>query len=72
MRLIECYVDNFGGLTDFKMSFKDGLNAILKENGFGKTTLTVFIKSMFYGLDATSKHKLEENDRKHSQFCYFV
>ncbi len=65
MRLIECYIDNFGTLSDFKLSFSKGLNAIVKENGFGKTTLSVFIKVMLYGLDQTSKHKLEENDRKH-------
>ena len=65
MRLIECYIENFGKLSDYSISFSDGLNTICESNGYGKTTLTVFIKSMLYGLEDTRKHKLEENDRKH-------
>lgn len=65
MKLIDCYIENFGKLSDFKMSFSDGLNTVKKDNGYGKTTLTVFIKSMLFGLDDTKKIKLEQNDRKH-------
>ena len=65
MRINECYINNFGKLTDFKISFNDGLNTIKAENGYGKTTLSVFIKAMFYGLDSTKRTKLSENDRKH-------
>ena len=65
MKLIDCYIENFGKLSDFKLSFSDGLNTVKKDNGYGKTTLTVFIKAMLYGLDDTKKVKLEENDRKH-------
>ncbi len=64
MKLIECYIENFGKLTDFKKSFCDGLNIINRENGYGKTTLSVFIKAMFFGLDESRKSKIEENDRK--------
>ena len=65
MKLIDLYIENFGKLSDFKLSFTDGINTINKENGYGKTTLSVFIKSMLYGLDDTKKVKLESNDRKH-------
>ena len=65
MRIIECYIENFGKLSDFKLSFKDGLNTLKADNGYGKTTLSVFIKAMFYGLDDSKKTKIEENDRKH-------
>ena len=65
MRLIECYIENFGTLHDFRYSFNDGLNVLNQDNGFGKTTLSVFIKAMLYGLDDTKKTKLEENDRRH-------
>ena len=65
MKLLECYIENFGTLHDFRYSFTDGLNVFNHDNGFGKTTLSVFIKAMFYGLDDTKKQKLEENDRKH-------
>ena len=46
MKLIECYVNNFGVLSDFSFNFKNGLNVIKEENGFGKSTLAAFIKSM--------------------------
>lgn len=65
MKLINCYIENFGKLSNFKLDFSEGLNTIKEENGYGKTTLTVFIKAMFYGLDATKRQKLECNDRKH-------
>ncbi len=64
MKLIECYVKNFGKLSDFSYNFSDGLNVIQKENGFGKSTLSAFIKSMLYGLEDTKRPGLYENDRK--------
>ena len=64
MKLIECYVENFGKLSSYAQRFSDGLNVITGNNGCGKTTLSVFIKSMLYGID-TKKVKGEENDRKH-------
>ena len=63
MKLIECYIESFGKLEGFKYNFSDGLNTVKADNGYGKTTLTVFIKAMLYGLDDTKKAKLEENDR---------
>ncbi len=63
MILKECYVSSFGKLKDFKYNFNDKLNVINQENGFGKTTLSVFIKSMFYGLN-DSKRDVDHNERK--------
>lgn len=65
MRLIECYIDNFGKISKEKFSFTGGLNCIKEDNGSGKTTLAVFIKVMLYGMSDTKKTSLEENDRKH-------
>lgn len=65
MKLIECYVENFGKLNNLRLCFTDGLNSFREDNGYGKTTLSVFIKAMLFGLDDTKKTKLEENDRKH-------
>ena len=65
MKLIECYIENFGILSKRKFSFKDGLNCMNEENGSGKTTLATFIKVMLYGMSDTKKASLEENDRKH-------
>ena len=61
MKLIECYIENFGNLHNYTYEFKDGLNTIKEDNGFGKTTFATFIKSMFYGFDNS---KAENADRK--------
>lgn len=65
MKLIECYVERFGNLEKKHFGFTDGLNCIIGDNGTGKTTLSVFIKVMLYGIGDTKRASLEENDRKH-------
>lgn len=62
MKLISCYVSSFGKLKDFTFNFDSGLNTIKQENGWGKTTLSTFIKAMFYGLNST-KRSISENER---------
>ena len=64
MKLIKCYIENFGKLHNFKYEFQEDLNIINEENGFGKTTFATFIKSMFYGLDAGVNVKTENSERK--------
>ena len=63
MKLLACNVENFGTLSGFKMSFSDGLTVINEQNGFGKSTLALFFKAMFYGLPKTTKKKIAENER---------
>ncbi len=64
MRLIKCYVENFGILHARSFNFKDGLNLFLDDNSAGKTTLSVFIKAMLYGIGDTRKTSIDENERK--------
>ena len=64
MKLIKCYIENFGKLHNYSYNFEDGLNIIKEENGFGKTTFATFIKAMFYGLDSAVNVKTEKSDRK--------
>ncbi|MBQ7363518.1 MAG: AAA family ATPase [Clostridia bacterium] len=64
MRLIECYIENFGIYHEYSCKFGRGLNSILSENGSGKTTLTVFLAAMLWGFPETKKQSLDENDRK--------
>ena len=64
MKLVKCYIENFGKLSGFSYDFTDGLNVILQENGFGKTTFATFIKAMFYGLSGTGKTSVLINERK--------
>ena len=65
MRIIECYIENFGKISKQKFEFNSGFNCISGDNGMGKTTLAAFIKAMLYGFNDTKKTNLEENDRKH-------
>lgn len=63
MRLLECYIENFGGLSGYIVSFDKGLTVIMEPNGFGKTTLAAFIKAMFYGFPKGAR-STEKNERK--------
>ena len=58
MEIKSCYIENFGILSKRSFEFSEGLNVIEDDNGRGKTTLSVFIKSMFYGMEYSKKRKL--------------
>ncbi|MBR4078088.1 MAG: AAA family ATPase, partial [Oscillospiraceae bacterium] len=55
MKLIRCYIENFGGLHQYTVEFNEGLTVIHEPNGFGKTTLAEFIRAMFYGFPRAGK-----------------
>ncbi len=63
MRLISCNVAAFGTLKDYSCEFGSGLNTVKQDNGWGKSTLSAFIKAVFYGLANDSKRSVEENER---------
>ncbi len=63
MKLIRCYIENFGGLSQYRLEFQEGLTTVQAENGFGKTTLAEFIRTMFYGFPRAGK-TLDKNPRK--------
>lgn len=67
MKLLALHVENFGALHELDEHFEDGLNVRLHPNGYGKSTLAVFIKSMLYGLPASTRRSLIENERKRYQ-----
>ena len=62
MKITKCNVKSFGVLKNFSVDFCDGLNTVKEDNGWGKSTLTVFIKAMFYGL-SDSKRNIADNER---------
>ena len=64
MRILRLRVENFGTLKDLSLDFESGMNVLYHQNGWGKSTLAVFIKAMLYGLPASSKRSLDENERK--------
>ena len=64
MKLISMHIDNFGGLHDYDYEFEDGLNVVLHDNGWGKTTMAAFLKAMLYGFDSKRSKDITENERK--------
>ena len=64
MKLISCHVDNFGGLHNFDHNFDEGLNIVLEDNGWGKTTFASFLKTMIYGFDSKRSKDITENERR--------
>ena len=63
MRIRSIHIENFGRLKDCDITFDTGLNAVVRENGWGKTSLAAFIRAMFYGLEGERKHDLKTNER---------
>ncbi len=57
MKLISCHIAGFGRIKDLKLDFDCGICEFFEENGWGKTTLSVFLKSMFYGLEYSPRKK---------------
>lgn len=51
MKINSISVFNFGKLKDFSLDFDSDLNIICERNGWGKSTITAFIKVMLYGFD---------------------
>ncbi len=64
MKLLSLHIENFGTLHEVDEHFDEGLNVRLHPNGYGKSTLAVFIKAILYGLPVTTRRSLIENERK--------
>ena len=64
MHLISAYIENFGTLSNQSFEFNKNLTSLLRQNGFGKSTLAAFIKAMFYSLPSDTAAK-KFNDRRH-------
>ena len=62
MRLVSCEIAGFGRIKNLNIDFTKGLNAFLEENGWGKTTFSVFLKAMFFGMEYSRKRALSERE----------
>ena len=49
MKILDLHVRDFGKLHDFTLIPEPGMNLIVGENEYGKSTLLAFIRAMFYG-----------------------
>ncbi len=63
MKILSCYIENFGVLKNVEIKFNDKISTFLRGNGEGKTTLAVFLKAMFYGMSAKLRNKEFAVDR---------
>ncbi len=63
MKLLSMHVDNFGGLHDYSYDFNDGLNIVLQDNGWGKTTMATFLKAMLYGFGTGINQEAGDEER---------
>lgn len=71
MKIKKLHIEYFGTLSDFSWSFQEGCNIICQENGWGKTTLSVFIRCMFYGFPSKGERaKDREKYRPWSEGIY--
>lgn len=57
MQLRNIQINGFGRLEDIDLELKDGLNLIVGDNESGKSTLTEFIKGIFYGVNRNKAGK---------------
>ncbi len=64
MRLLSCYIENFGNIKQREYDFGAGITACCENNGYGKTTLASFLKAMFYGMKPTTARDKEVGERK--------
>lgn len=64
MKLVSCYIENYGAISRKEYSFNEGITGFLSANGTGKTTLASFIKAMFYGLSSYKANSKAFEDRQ--------
>lgn len=62
MKILSCYIANFGCIKNKEYKFNEHLNSFCEDNGQGKSTLAAFIRAMFYGLPKSSNKSF---DREH-------
>ena len=55
MKILSINITEFGGLSDFKLDLRGGLNIIEGGNESGKSTVLLFIMYMLYGLPKSSR-----------------
>ncbi len=65
MRLVSCYIKNFGKLSNKTFNFGDGITSLIEKNGAGKSTLASFVKAMLYGMESVRETDKDFKDRKH-------
>ncbi len=66
MKINKIYIHAFGGLKDFTLDLDSGLNVVYGNNEDGKSTVSAFIKAMFYGTGRSNKNLAESIRQKYT------
>ena len=72
MFIKKVYIENFGNISEKSFILDKGINQFIYENGWGKSTLAVFIKAMLYGLEEKGKRKGAKHRRMTMAFWLCV
>lgn len=64
MKIKSIHVNNFGKLHNVDLSFDSKVNSICEENGWGKSTLSTFIRAMLYGFEGDNRRDEIASERK--------
>lgn len=64
LKILECNIMRFGTLSDFHYDLTQGINRIVRGNGFGKSTLAAFLRVMLYGFEGEGKRDALSRERK--------
>ena len=64
MKLIDCYIENYGKFSRRSFVFQEGLTCFCLPNGEGKTTFASFLKAMLYGMESYRDGAIGFCDRK--------
>jgi len=64
MLLRKIRIESFGGIADREFTLGEGFRTICEKNGWGKSTLAVFLKVMFYGFSGETAKTLAARERE--------
>lgn len=65
MKILSCYIENFGCLSSETVTFGEGLFVRMRKNGEGKSTLLAFLRAMLYGMESVSASDKRFKERLH-------
>ncbi len=65
MKILSCYIENFGCLSSETVTFDEGLFIRTRPNGEGKSTLLAFLRAMLYGMEGLSAGDKRFKERLH-------
>lgn len=65
MKLISCHIEGYGKMKNKDIAFDRNITEVIESNGYGKSTISSFLKAMFYGLKPVKSTTKEFLDRTH-------